>query len=286
MAPITSDRKTDHYTASHPNDLPQAPDYTVHQPLHLYTEQDHQTWRTLYARQAQLLNGRACDEYLRGLQQLRMSHERVPDFNALNEILRAHTGWQIVAVNGLVPDEVFFDHLANRRFPCTWWMRRPEQMDYLQEPDCFHDVFGHVPLLINPVFADYMQAYGEGGLKAERLQVLPMLARLYWYTVEFGLIQTADGLRIYGAGIVSSKAESLYSLDSDVPHRVGFDLRRILRTEYKIDDVQKTYFVIRDFAQLFDQTRADFTLIYDELKALPSFSADQIQVGDPIVSRT
>lgn len=286
MAPNTPDRKTDHYTASHPNDLPQAADYTVQQPLHLYTEQDHQTWRTLYARQAQLLNGRACDEYLRGLQQLRMSHERVPNFNELNEILRAHTGWQIVAVNGLVPDEVFFDHLANRRFPCTWWMRRPEQMDYLQEPDCFHDVFGHVPLLINPVFADYMQAYGEGGLKAERLQVLPMLARLYWYTVEFGLIQTADGLRIYGAGIVSSKAESLYSLDSDVPHRVGFDLRRILRTEYKIDDVQKTYFVIRDFAQLFDQTRADFTLIYDELKALPSFSADQIQVGDPIVSRT
>ncbi len=286
MAPNTPDRKTDHYTASHPDDLPQAADYTVQQPLHLYTEQDHQTWRTLYARQAQLLNGRACDEYLRGLQQLRMSHERVPDFNELNDILRAHTGWQIVAVNGLVPDEVFFDHLANRRFPCTWWMRRPEQMDYLQEPDCFHDVFGHVPLLINPVFADYMQAYGEGGLKAERLQVLPMLARLYWYTVEFGLIQTADGLRIYGAGIVSSKAESLYSLDSDAPHRVGFDLRRILRTEYKIDDVQKTYFVIRDFAQLFDQTRADFTLIYDELKALPSFSADQIQVGDPIVSRT
>ena len=286
MAPNTPDRKTDHYTASHPDDLPQAADYTVQQPLHLYTEQDHQTWRTLYARQAQLLNGRACEEYLRGLQQLRMSHERVPDFNELNDILRAHTGWQIVAVNGLVPDEVFFDHLANRRFPCTWWMRRPEQMDYLQEPDCFHDVFGHVPLLINPVFADYMQAYGEGGLKAERLQVLPMLARLYWYTVEFGLIQTADGLRIYGAGIVSSKAESLYSLDSDAPHRVGFDLRRILRTEYKIDDVQKTYFVIRDFAQLFDQTRADFTLIYDELKALPSFSADQIQVGDQIVSRT
>ena len=286
MAPNTPDRKTDHYTASHPDDLPQAADYTVQQPLHLYTEQDHQTWRTLYARQAQLLNGRACDEYLRGLQQLRMSHERVPDFNELNDILRAHTGWQIVAVNGLVPDEVFFDHLANRRFPCTWWMRRPEQMDYLQEPDCFHDVFGHVPLLINPVFADYMQAYGEGGLKAERLQVLPLLALLYWYTVEFGLIQTADGLRIYGAGIVSSKAESLYSLDSDAPHRVGFDLRRILRTEYKIDDVQKTYFVIRDFAQLFDQTRADFTLIYDELKALPSFSADQIQVGDQIVSRT
>ncbi len=281
-----AEKKTDHYTASHPDDLPHAADYTVRQPLHLYTEQDHLTWRTLYARQAQLLDGRACDEYLRGLQQLRMSDERVPDFNELNAILQAHTGWTIVAVNGLVPDEVFFEHLANRRFPCTWWMRRPEQMDYLQEPDCFHDVFGHVPLLINPVFADYMQAYGEGGLKAERLQVLPMLARLYWYTVEFGLIQTEAGLRIYGAGIVSSKAESLYSLDSEVPKRIQFDLRRILRTEYKIDDVQKTYFVIRDFAQLFDQTRADFTLIYDELKALPSFSADQIQVGDQIVSPT
>ena len=196
------------------------------------------------------------------------------------------TGWQIVAVNGLVPDNVFFEHLANRRFPCTWWMRRPDQMDYLQEPDCFHDVFGHVPLLINPVFADYMEAYGKGGVKAERLQVLHMLARLYWYTVEFGLIRTPQGLRIYGAGIVSSKTESIYCLESDVPNRIGFDLQRILRTEYKIDDVQKTYFVIENFKQLFNETQADFTAIYETLKDLPALSATEQLPTDHKVART
>ena len=159
-------------------------------------------------------------------------------------------------------------------------------MDYLQEPDCFHDVFGHVPLLINPIFADYMQAYGEGGMKAQSLQVLPMLARLYWYTVEFGLIQTEHGLRIYGAGIVSSKAESVYSLASELPNRIGFDLQRILRTEYKIDDMQKTYFVINSFAQLFQETRADFTQIYEQLKHLPSFSATEVLPSDQLIVRT
>ena len=279
MAPITSDRKTDHYTASHPDDLPQAADYTVQQPLHLYTEQDHQTWRTLYARQAQLLNGRACDEYLRGLQQLRMSHERVPDFNELNDILRAHTGWQIVAVNGLVPDEVFFDHLANRRFPCTWWMRRPEQMDYLQEPDCFHDVFGHVPLLINPVFADYMQAYGEGGLKAERLQVLPMLARLYWYTVEFGLILESEGLRAYGAGILSGPTEAVYCLEAKSPNRIMLNVDRVMRTDYVIDDLQPTYFVFESFKELYhDTVERDFDRLYRSLA--PGFTYANTAVID------
>lgn len=278
--------KTDHYTASHPDDLPQSADCTVTQPMHLYTEQDHTTWQTLYARQEHMLEGRACDEYLAGLKQLQMSKDRVPDFNDLNAILQAATGWQIVAVNGLVPDNVFFEHLANRRFPCTWWMRRPEQMDYLQEPDCFHDVFGHVPLLINPIFADYMQAYGEGGLKAERMQVLPMLARLYWYTVEFGLIRTEKGLRIYGAGIVSSKTESVYCLESEIPNRIGFDLQRILRTEYKIDDVQKTYFVIDSFEQLFAETRADFTQIYERIQHLPNFLATDVLDTDRLVERT
>lgn len=195
----------------------------------------------------------------------------------------ATTGWQIVAVTGLVPDDVFFEHLANRRFPVTWWMRSLEQMDYLQEPDCFHDVFGHVPLLINPIFADYMQAYGEGGLKAAHLHVLPLLARLYWYTVEFGLIQTAAGLRIYGAGIVSSKTESIYALASDIPHRIGFDLSRILRTGYKIDDVQKCYFVINDFQQLFSETRQDFTSLYEYLKALPHFTPSEVFLTDAII---
>lgn len=275
-----------HYTSSHPDDLPQQADYTVTQPLHLYTAHDHATWQTLYERQEQLLEGRACDEYLDGLKQLDMDKHRVPDFNDLNLILQKATGWQIVAVNGLVPDDVFFEHLANRRFPCTWWMRRPEQMDYLQEPDCFHDVFGHVPLLINPVFADYMQAYGQGGVKAERLQVLHMLARLYWYTVEFGLIRTPQGLRIYGAGIVSSKTESIYCLESDVPNRIGFDLQRILRTQYKIDDVQKTYFVIDSFQQLFDETRADFTEMYEALKDLPTFTATDQLPSDHTITRS
>ena len=275
-----------HYTSSHPDDLPQQADYTVTQPLHLYTAHDHATWQTLYERQEQLLEGRACDEYLDGLKQLGMDKHRVPDFNDLNAILQKITGWQIVAVNGLVPDDVFFEHLANRRFPCTWWMRRPEQMDYLQEPDCFHDVFGHVPLLINPVFADYMQAYGQGGVKAERLQVLHMLARLYWYTVEFGLIRTPQGLRIYGAGIVSSKTESIYCLESDVPNRIGFDLQRILRTQYKIDDVQKTYFVIDSFQQLFDETRADFTEMYEALKDLPTFTVTDQLPSDHTITRS
>ena len=279
-------QKTAHYTSSHPDDLPQAADCTVAQPLHLYTAQDHATWKTLYERQEQVLEGRACDAYLDGLKQLGMDKDRVPDFNDLNAILQKATGWQIVAVNGLVPDNVFFEHLANRRFPCTWWMRRPDQMDYLQEPDCFHDVFGHVPLLINPVFADYMEAYGKGGVKAERLQVLHMLARLYWYTVEFGLIRTPQGLRIYGAGIVSSKTESIYCLESDVPNRIGFDLQRILRTEYKIDDVQKTYFVIENFEQLFNETQADFTAIYETLKDLPAFSATEQLPTDHKVART
>ncbi len=173
-----------------------------------------------------------------------MERDRVPEFDQLNETLMRATGWQVVAVPGLVPDEVFFEHLANRRFPASWWMRKPEQLDYLQEPDCFHDVFGHVPLLINPIFADYMEAYGKGGLKAAKLGALDMLARLYWYTVEFGLIQTPAGLRIFGAGILSSQGESIYSLDSDSPNRIGFDLHRIMRTRYRIDTFQKT--VLRD----------------------------------------
>lgn len=258
-------------------------DYTIDQPLDQYTTTDHEVWRTLYARQSALLEGRACDEFMAGLHALQLSSERVPVFAELNQHLNAATGWQIVAVKGLVPDEVFFELLANRRFPVTWWMRSPELMDYLQEPDCFHDVFGHVPLLINPIFADYMQAYGRGGLKAQHLHVLPMLARLYWYTVEFGLIRTAQGLRIYGAGIMSSKLESIYALESDVPHRIEFNLSRILRTEYKIDDVQKCYFVIDDFQRLFDETRMDFTALYEQLKDLPHFKPSDVLTDDVLI---
>ncbi|WP_428851966.1 phenylalanine 4-monooxygenase [Imbroritus primus] len=258
-------------------------DFTMAQPLARYTQADHEIWRALYDQQAAMLPGRACDAFLQGLETLGMARDHVPDFAELNERLMRATGWQVVAVPGLVPDEVFFDHLANRRFPASWWMRTPAQMDYLQEPDCFHDVFGHVPMLINPVFADYMQAYGRGGLKAQKLGALDMLARLYWYTVEFGLIRTHAGLRIYGAGIVSSKSESIYALDDTRPNRLGFDLRRIMRTHYRIDTFQKTYFVIDSFDQLFDATRPDFTPLYAELRDQREFAAEAIEDGDRVL---
>jgi phenylalanine-4-hydroxylase len=194
------------------------------------------------------------------------------------------TGWRIVAVPGLVPDEVFFRHLAARRFPATNWIRRPEQLDYLQEPDIFHDVFGHVPILMNPVFADYLQAYGRGGLKALGLGALNKLARLYWYTVEFGLIRTGQGLRIYGSGIVSSRGETIYSLESEVPKRIAFDLMRIMRTDYKIDDYQANYFVIEGFEQLFEATRPDFTPYYRALETQDDIAPGVVVPGDRLIS--
>ncbi|WP_137936963.1 phenylalanine 4-monooxygenase [Chitinivorax sp. B] len=263
--------------------LQHAADYTMPQPLERYTNDDHAVWKLLYERQAALLPGRACDEFLQGMVGLGMDLGRVPSFEQLNHCLMSATGWQVVAVHGLIPDEIFFEHLAHRRFPVTWWLRERHQIDYLQEPDIFHDLFGHVPLLMNPVFADYLQAYGAGGMKAKRLGVLPMLARLYWYTVEFGLLQTEQGLRIYGAGILSSKSESIYSLESASPNRVGFDLERIMRTRYRIDTFQKTYFVINNFQQLFNATTPDFTPIYQSLMGLPVLGAGDLAPMDQVI---
>jgi phenylalanine-4-hydroxylase len=183
---------------------------------------------------------------------------------------------------------VFFEHLANRRFPVTWWMRRPDQLDYLQEPDCFHDLYGHVPLLINPVFADYMHAYGRAALAANDANALPLLARLYWYTVEFGLIRdeaSPNGVKIYGAGIVSSKGETLYSLQSDAPNRIGFDLERVMQTQYRIDTFQKTYFVIDDFSQLFDVARTDFAPLLARLTHAAPFPAGVVLSTDTVITR-
>lgn len=262
-----------------------AEDYTLAQPLDRYTEIDHQVWSTLYHRQMEILKDRACDEFFDGLQRLPIEPNRVPVFDELNQVLQAATGWKIVAVHGLIPDEVFFHHLANRRFPVTWWLREASQIDYLQEPDVFHDLFGHVPLLANPVFADYLAAYGKAGLAAQSENALHMLARLYWYTVEFGLIQTSAGLRIYGAGIVSSRTESIYSLESNAPNRVGFDMQRILQTRYRIDTFQKTYFVIDSFERLFTAT-SDFQLLsqyYAAIRHLPAIGAGEITPTDVIM---
>jgi phenylalanine-4-hydroxylase len=255
-------------------------DFAIEQNWHEYSEDEHATWRLLFERQQRLLAGRACREYLDGLVGLGVVAEGIPDFRHLSDVLGDATGWRIVAVPGLVPDDVFFAYLARRRFPSTCFIRRRDQLDYLQEPDVFHDVCGHVPLLMNPVFADYMQAYGEGGLKALGLGHLQRLARLYWYTVEFGLIATPGGLRIYGSGILSSAGESVYSLEDPRPRRLLFDLRRVMRTRYRIDAFQQTYFVIENFEQLFEATRPDFAPIYREIAALPDIEPDALLEAD------
>ncbi|PJK09014.1 phenylalanine 4-monooxygenase [Lysobacteraceae bacterium NML08-0793] len=259
----------------------------VEQPWDNYTAEEHATWRTLYLRQRELLVGRAADEFLAAQDAMGMGEATIPKFSDINRALEKATGWQIIGVEGLLPELDFFDHLANRRFPVTWWIRRPDQIDYIEEPDLFHDLFGHVPLLMLPVFANYMEAYGRGGVKAHGIgpEALMHLTRLYWYTVEFGLIQQADGLRIYGAGIVSSKGESLYSLESDAPNRIGFDLERIMRTRYRIDTYQKTYFVIDSFEQLMNATRPDFTPIYQRVAALPAIPAGEVLDSDQVIHR-
>ena len=254
--------------------------HTIKQNWSGYSAEEHAIWRLLFDRQQHLLVGRACREYLDGLEGLGVAAEGIPDFQRLSDLLDRATGWRIAPVPGIVPDELFFALLARRRFPSTCFIRRRDQLDYLQEPDVFHDICGHVPMLMAPVFADYMQAYGEGGLKALRLGHLQELARLYWYTVEFGLIATPEGLRIYGSGILSSAGESVYCLDDAHPHRLRFDLRRLMRTRYHIDRYQQTYFVIDDFAELFDATRPDFAPIYREIASLPEIPPDAMLPGE------
>lgn len=258
-------------------------DWTVAQDAAAYSDIEHRTWTTLYERQAAILPGRVCDEFLRGLDALDLHGQGIPDFSVINARLGALTGWRIVAVPGLVPDEVFFDHLAHRRFPASTFIRSPANLDYIQEPDIFHDVFGHVPLLTNPAFADYMQAYGKGGLRALGLGRLRNLARLYWYTVEFGLLRTPAGLRIYGAGIVSSKTETIYALESNAPHRIGFSLERVMRTPYRIDDLQQLYFVIPSLQDLLEVTTgSDFGPIYARLAQSEDLAISAIQPEDVV----
>lgn len=264
---------------------PERADWTVDQGWAGYTPQEHATWQTLYERQSRLLPGRACSAYLQGLQALPISAHEIPDFGQLSEVLYARTRWQVVAVPGLVPDEVFFEHLANRRFPAGNFIRQPHELDYLQEPDVFHDVFGHVPILLNPAMADYIQAYGEGGLKAQRLGFLAQLARVYWYTVEFGLVQEDGRPRIYGAGILSSNTESVFSLDDASPNRIAFDVARVLRTRYRIDDFQETYFVLRDLDQLLELARIDFAPLYQHIQGQPELEPGDVLPGDTMLHR-
>ena len=253
-----------------------AADYSVEQHWEDYSAEEHAVWAALYTRQLALLERYAAPEVLQGARSLGASATQIPRFERVNRVLAAATGWQMVAVPGLIPDQSFFEHLANRRFPVTVWIRRRDELDYLVEPDVFHDFFGHVPLLTNAVFARFMQAYGEAGPKAMAVPGgLRMLSRLYWYMVEFGLIRTALGLRAYGAGILSSKGETVYSVESREPQRLRFELTRVMRTDYRIDSYQRTYFVLDSYQQLFDACYGtDFAPLYRRYAALAALAPD------------
>lgn len=262
-----------------------APDWTIDQNWSAYTAEEHATWLKLYDRQADFLQGRAADAFLQGLDALDIRGEGVPDFNRLDARLEPLTGWRVVAVPGLVPDAVFFDHLANRRFPAGAFIRRPDQMDYLEEPDVFHDVFGHVPMLTDSAYAENLQAYGAGALRILGSGHLRHLARLYWYTVEFGLLESPAGLRIYGAGILSSQTESRFALEDPSPNRLGLDLERVMRTPYRIDDFQQVYFVIGSTQALIAATLQDFDPLYARLAQAPDLPIAAILPTDRVYSR-
>ena len=231
-----------------------APDWTVPQHAGLYSAEDQAVWRLLVERQTALAGQHACDEFLQGLRAIGLG-ESIPAFEAVNARLEPMTGWRIVGVPGLIPDAAFYDHLAHRRFPVTVWIRTRAEIDYLVEPDLFHDFFGHVPLLSNPVFADFMQAYGRRAIAAGA-ENIGRLARLYWFTVEFGLIRTPQGLKAYGAGILSSAAEVRHALEDKDVERLPFDTATAMASPYEIDRLQPTYFVLDDFGQLLDRSAA------------------------------
>jgi phenylalanine-4-hydroxylase len=244
-----------------------AADYTVEQDWSAYTAEEHALFARLYERQSKLVARYACPEWIEAIARLDAARA-IPRFDVVNRALAKATGWRIVAVPGLIPDEPFFTHLAHRRFPVTVWLRKPAEFDYIVEPDVFHDFFGHVPLLFDPVYADHLAEYGKGGLKAMRLDAITMLARLYWYTIEFGLMRTPAGVRAYGAGLLSSGGELAYCVDDPRPARRPFELERILRTGYRIDRYQDGYFVIDSFAQLMRETAPDFAPIYARLRGM------------------
>ena len=268
---------------------PKNADYTIDQSWASYSPQEHARWDRLSARQRKILPGRACETFLSAIDRLALSEGGIPNMEKLSDTLEPLTGWRVVPVADLVPDEVFFDHLANRRFPAGAFIRPEAEFDYLQEPDIFHDIFGHVPLLADPVFAEFMEAYGKGGQRAMELGQLPNLARLYWYTVEFGLIRngapSGKDLRIYGAGILSSPLESVFSLEDASPNRVMLDVQRVMRTNYIIDDFQQTYFVIDSFEELLERCYADFADSYSAVKGASEYEAHEIAAADEVLNR-
>ncbi len=244
-----------------------------------YTAEQHAVWDTLFARQLELLPGRAANAFLAGLERLDLGRGGVPEFGRLSEELGRLTGWSVVPVPSLIPDHVFFWHLANRRFPAGNFIRNRDSLDYIQEPDVFHDVFGHVPMLADPTYADYMQEYGRAGWKAMHYNRLKALGALYWYTVEFGLILEAEGIRAYGAGILSGPSEAVFAVEAQSPNRIMLNVDRVMRTDYVIDDLQPSYFVIESLRELYhDTVERDFDRLYRALS--PGFTYANTAVID------
>jgi phenylalanine-4-hydroxylase len=251
-----------------------------------YSSDEDAIWDDLFARQMDVLPGRAASAFLKGLERLDLGRGGVPDFARVSEELGALTGWSVVPVPMLIPDHVFFWHLANRRFPAGNFIRTRKTFDYIEEPDVFHDVFGHVPMLADPIYADYMQEYGRAGWKAMRHNRLKALGALYWYTVEFGLIRDAEGLRAYGAGILSGPAEAVFAIEGQSPNRILLDVDRVMRTDYVIDDLQPTYFVIESLEELFRQTAGrDFDQLYPSLPAGFTWANTAVADGDTVLHR-
>ncbi|HKR23907.1 MAG TPA: phenylalanine 4-monooxygenase [Allosphingosinicella sp.] len=245
-------------------------DWTIPQHWERFTREEHRVWDLLFARQQAALKGKAVADFFHGLDVLRLSKPGIPDFEELNERLFARTGWTIVSVPGLVPDDVFFAHLSKRRFPAGNFIRAADSLDYIEQPDVFHDVFGHVPLLALPAIADFMQAMGAEGLAAIEAGALHRLARLYWYSVEFGLAREEGETRIYGAGLLSSFGESRFALESPKPRRSPFVLGQVLRTRYRSDAFQEAYFVIPSLDELLRLLgERDLAGLYRDLESLP-----------------
>lgn len=260
-------------------------DMTVDFKWESFTQDNHAMWRFLFERIMPVLKERACQEYLDGVVALDFAGENgVPNYDRISDKLTKLTGWKLVTVPGLLPPEVFFAHLAKRQFPVTTFIRSPEEIDYLQEPDIFHDMFGHVPMIAHPVFADYFHAFGEGGMKALKHGYLPYLETLYWFTIEFGLINTPSGRRIYGSGITSSMGESKFALSPEATH-IAFDIQRIMQQSYRIDVFQAQYFVIDSFEQLLESTMPDFLPYYKEVSVLPKVPVGEVLLTDTVLQR-
>jgi phenylalanine-4-hydroxylase len=229
--------------------------YVAHQPNEQgiidYTPVEHRIWKILFERQQHLLPGRACDEFLEGLRRLDLTSDTIPQLPDISCRLQAITGWQVAAVPALIPARTFFELLAQRRFPAATFIRCEQELDYVKEPDIFHELFGHCPMLTNQVYADFIHDYAQQVLTFPESD-WPLLQRLFWFTVEFGLINTREGIRAYGGGILSSINETVYSVESDLALRALFDPLVAFRMPYRIDMLQRVYFVINDYQELYD----------------------------------